>query len=276
MIAKKLLTTIAFALVLLFSGCAKDDFNEIDGVCPLVVSTVPEDGDIDVPLNQVITATFNEKMNPSTITKASFTVGDNVALIDGTVTYTDSTAVFTPSSLLDEDTEYTGTITTLAKDLRGNALQEDYVWTFTTVPPLPQFTVIVSSSPVIGGVTAGGGLFDEGTAVTVTAVPNAGYNFINWTDNGTEVSTNANYEFVLTANTTLVANYSLTPPTQFAVNTSALPVEGGTTTGAGSLTGTSLFDEGTSVTVNAVPSTEYTFVNWTENGISFNQCRLYI
>src|SRR5680860_345777 len=177
MIAKKLLTTIAFALVLLFSGCAKDDLNEIDGVCPLVVSTVPEDGDFDIPLNQIITATFNEKMNPATITGASFTVGANSALIDGTVSYTDSTAVFTPSSLLDEDTEYTGTITTLAKDKRGNALQEDYVWTFTTVPPLPQFTVVVSSDPIIGGVTAGGGLFDEGTAVTVTAVPNAGYTF---------------------------------------------------------------------------------------------------
>ena len=128
MIPKKLLSTIAFAFVLLFSGCANDDFNEIDGVCPLVLSTVPNDGDIDVPLNQVITATFNEKMNPSTITENSFTVSANGTLIDGTVTYSNLTATFTPSSPLDEDTEYTATITTLAKDERGNALQENYVW----------------------------------------------------------------------------------------------------------------------------------------------------
>lgn len=261
MIAKKLLTTIAFAFVLLFSGCAEDDFNEVDGLCPLVLSTVPEDGDIDVPLNQVITATFNEKMNPTTITGASFTVSANSTLIDGTVTYSNLTATFTPSSLLDEDTEYTGTITTLAKDERGNALQENYVWSFVTVLPLPEYSVEVSSSPSIGGLTAGGGLFDQGTAVTVTAVPNVGYTFTNWTENGIQVSTSANYQFVLIADRTLVANYTLIPPAQFAVNTSALPVAGGSTTGSGS------FDVGSNVTVTATANTGYTFVNWTLAGV---------
>ncbi|OGS69759.1 MAG: hypothetical protein A3F91_08490 [Flavobacteria bacterium RIFCSPLOWO2_12_FULL_35_11] len=261
MIAKKLLTTIAFAFVLLFSGCAEDDFNEVDGLCPLVLSTVPEDGDIDVPLNQVITATFNEKMNPTTITGASFTVSANGTLIDGTVTYSNLTATFTPSSLLDEDTEYTGTITTLAKDERGNALQENYVWSFVTVLPLPEYSVEVSSSPSIGGLTAGGGLFDQGTAVTVTAVPNVGYTFTNWTENGIQVSTSANYQFVLIADRTLVANYTLIPPAQFAVNTSALPVAGGSTTGSGS------FDVGSNVTVTATANTGYTFVNWTLAGV---------
>ncbi|MHB1197261.1 MAG: ice-binding family protein [Lutibacter sp.] len=261
MIAKKLLTTIAFAFVLLFSGCAKDDFNEVDGLCPLVVSTVPEDGAIDVPLNQVITATFNEKMNPSTITGASFTVSANGVSIAGTVTYSNLTATFTPSSLLAEDTEYTGTITTLAKDERGNALQEDYVWTFVTVLPLPEFTVAVSSNPALGGLTAGAGLFDQGTAVTVTAIPNAGYTFTNWTENGIQVSTSPNYQFVLIGDRTLVANYTLIPPAQFAVNTSALPVAGGSTTGSGS------FDTGTNVTVTATANVGYTFVNWTLAGV---------
>lgn len=261
MIAKKLLTTIAFAFVLLFSGCADDDFNQIDGVCPLVVSTVPEDEDIDVPLNQVITATFNEKMNPTTITGASFTVSANGTLVAGTVTYSNLTATFTPSSLLDEDTEYTGTITTLAKDERGNALQENYVWTFVTVLPLPEFSVAVSSNPSIGGLTAGAGIFDQGTAVTVTAIPNVGYTFTNWTDNGIVVSTSANYTFVLIGDRTLVANYTLIPPTQFAVSLSSSPVEGGSTTGSGS------FDTGTNVTVTATANVGYTFVNWTLAGV---------
>lgn len=269
MIAKKLLTTIAFAFVLLFSGCAEDDFNEVDGLCPLVLSTVPEDGDIDVPLNQVITATFNEKMNPTTITGASFTVSANGALIAGTVTYSNLTATFTPSSLLDEDTEYTGTITTLAKDERGNALQEDYVWSFVTVLPLPEYAVGVSSSPSIGGLSAGSGLFDQGTAVTVTAVPNVGYTFTNWTENGIQVSTSANYQFVLIADRTLVANYTLIPPAQFAVNTSALPVAGGTTNGSGS------FDVGSNVTVTATANTGYTFVNWTLAGVQVSTNSTY-
>ena len=261
MIAKKLLTTIAFAFVLLFSGCAEDDFNEVDGLCPLVLSTVPDDGDFDVPLNQVITATFNEKMNPTTINEDSFTVSANGALIDGTVSYNGLIATFIPSSPLDEDTEYTGTITTMAKDERGNALQEDYVWSFVTVLPLPEYSVGVSSSPSIGGLSAGGGLFDQGTAVTVTAVPNVGYTFTNWTENGVQVSTSPNYQFDLIGDRTLVANYTLIPPAQFSVNASALPVAGGSTTGSGS------YDTGSNVTVTATANNGYTFVNWTLAGV---------
>jgi len=269
MFTKKLFLPFAILFIALFSSCANDDFVQIDGVCPLVVSTVPEDGAINVSLNPVITVTFNEKMNPSTITETSFTVGNGDTLINGNVTYTDSTAVFTPSSLLDLNTKYTGTIKTLVKDLKGNALQEDYVWTFVTVLPLPEFTVVVSSNPALGGVTAGGGLFDQGTAVTVSAVPNAGYTFTNWTDNGIEVSTSANYEFVLIADRTLVANYSLIPPTQFAVNLSSSPVEGGSTNGSGS------FDTGTSVTATATANTGYTFVNWTLAGVEVSTIANY-
>ena len=94
MIAKKLLTTIAIAIIVLFSGCANDDFVGVNGLCPVVESTVPADGTINVPLNQVISATFNEKMNPTTISQTSFTVAANGTLINGTVTYNNLTATF--------------------------------------------------------------------------------------------------------------------------------------------------------------------------------------
>lgn len=259
MIAKKLLTTIAFAFVLLFSGCADDDFEEIDGVCPLVISTVPDSDAVGVPLNQVITATFNEVMKPSTITSASFLVSANGAQIAGTVTYAGSTATFTPNAPLLPNTEYTGTITTLASDPRGNFLQENYVWSFTT---LKTFTVGVSSNPTIGGVTAGGGIFVEGATVIVTAVPNAGYAFDNWTEGGVIVpGAGASYQFVLTGNRTLVANFVVEPPLQFTVVLNADPNNGGVVTGAGS------FDAGSLVTVSANANQGYTFVNWTENGV---------
>ncbi|HCE53778.1 MAG: hypothetical protein APF83_12840 [Lutibacter sp. BRH_c52] len=259
MIAKKLLTTIAFAFVLLFSGCAKDDFQEVDGVCPLVISTIPTSDAVGVPLNQIITATFNEVMKPSTITSTSFLVSANGAQIAGTVTYAGSTATFTPNAPLLPNTEYTGTITTLASDSKGNFLQENYVWTFTT---LKTFTVGVSSNPTIGGITAGGGTFVEGTTVTLTATPNPLYTFDNWTEGGAIVpGAGATYQFVLAGNRTLVANYSLIPPTQFAVIVSSNPILGGVTTGAG------LYDEGLSVTVTATPNAGFTFANWTEGGV---------
>ncbi len=44
------------------------------------------------------------------------------------------------------------------------------------------------------------------------ATPGTGYNFRNWTENGTNVSTSANYTFTASTNRTLVANFAqLTP-----------------------------------------------------------------
>ena len=50
--------------------------------------------------------------------------------------------------------------------------------------------------------------FDEGESCTLIATPNTGYSFVNWTENGTAVSTNANYTFNVTNNRDLVANFS--------------------------------------------------------------------
>ena len=59
----KLFKAFVITIVVLISGCAKDDFNETIGVCPIVEKTNPSDSDTNVPLNQVITVTFNEEMN---------------------------------------------------------------------------------------------------------------------------------------------------------------------------------------------------------------------
>lgn len=140
---KKLLLTIAILFIALISGCANDDFEEVVGVCPVVLSTNPIDGAFGVPLNQIITATFNEEMNPATINQSSFiiTVGD--VPVAGTVTYSGTTATFTPAGRLAINTLYAGRIKTSVKDVDGNNLQTDYVWSFTTgLSPL-----VVSTDP---------------------------------------------------------------------------------------------------------------------------------
>jgi len=171
---EKLLTTLAIVLVVLIAGCKKDDFKEVPGVCPIVVSTDPANGATGVHLDKIITATFNEKMNPLTITQASFTVqGASEAAsavtvtntdkeipesgtvtkkfalpagtsVVGEITYLDKTATISPGSALLPNTSYTGKITTAVKDLNGNSLQKDYLWTFTT-GTLP---AVISTDPV--------------------------------------------------------------------------------------------------------------------------------
>ena len=127
--------------------------------------------------------------------------------------------------------------------------------------PVGKFAVVLSSSPVAGGTTTGSGPYDAGSSVTVTATPNSGYTFVNWTDNGNVASSSSSYQFNITGNRTLVANFKAIPASQFALNLSSSPAAGGTTTGAGS------FSAGTSVTVSATANANYTFVNWTENGV---------
>ncbi|MCL2042178.1 MAG: M6 family metalloprotease domain-containing protein [Bacteroidales bacterium] len=70
-----------------------------------------------------------------------------------------------------------------------------------------QYTVAVSASPTNGGTVTGAGTYNSNASVTVTATPNTNFSFVNWTKNGTQVSTNSSYTFNITENTTLVANF---------------------------------------------------------------------
>ena len=249
---RKLLAILSIASVVSITGCKNDDYVEKVGICPIVVSTVPTDKAIDVPLNQIITATFNEKMNPETITQTSYTLQQGTTAIAGTVSYSGTTASFVPASLLSPFVLYTGRVKTAAKDLMGNALQTDYIWSFTTIPQ-----IILTANPIVGGTTSGAGTFAQSSATTVIATPSVGYAFTNWTENGTIVSTSSTYPFTMAGNKTLVANFSL----QFSVALFSNPVLGGTTVGSGT------YNSGASITATASPNSEYTFTNWTDNGI---------
>jgi uncharacterized repeat protein (TIGR02543 family) len=69
-----------------------------------------------------------------------------------------------------------------------------------------QLTITLNTNG--SGTTSGAGTFLEGTSRTVTATPNAGNLFVNWTKNGQVVSTNASYTFTLTEDTTLTTNFA--------------------------------------------------------------------
>lgn len=107
------------------------------GTIPTVIATNPANGATNVFLNQKITATFSEAMNPATIIAAgTFTVAVTVggAPVAGTVTYVaaTNTATFAPTANLLPTTQYTATITTAAQNLGGNGLASNFVWSFMT------------------------------------------------------------------------------------------------------------------------------------------------
>jgi len=119
------------------------------------------------------------------------------------------------------------------------------------------FVISVSASPVDGGTVTGGGNYNPGATATVIATPNNCYQFVNWTENGNEVSTSSSYSFTVTANRTLVANFS---KIQYSISASASPTAGGSVTGAGT------YDCGSTAMLHALANSCYHFVNWTENG----------
>ena len=70
------------------------------------------------------------------------------------------------------------------------------------------YTIEAMPNPAEGGTVMGEGTFELGAICTLTATANEGYIFMNWTENGTVVSTNANYSFTVTGDRNLVANFS--------------------------------------------------------------------
>ena len=119
-----------------------------DTTAPTVTFTVPADGDTGVAINKKITATFSEAVDPFTITGTTFTLMQGATAVPGVVTYVGLIATFTPTGGLAANTTYTATITTGAEDLAGNALANDYVWTFTTgaAPDITAPTVSLTAS----------------------------------------------------------------------------------------------------------------------------------
>jgi hypothetical protein len=111
-----------------------------DTSAPTVTATTPASGATGVGRSANITATFNEAMDPATINTASFELrGPGNVLVPAVVSWssTNRRATLNPNSTLASLTTYTVTVRggltdPRVKDLAGNALVADRVWTFRT------------------------------------------------------------------------------------------------------------------------------------------------
>jgi len=112
----------------------------------------------------MVTATFNEDMDPQFIRESSFTLKTGVTAISGIVSYAvgSRTAIFIPNSPLTSNTIYTATLATNVRDLSGNTLAGDSAtplvaanaaWTFTTgaAPDITPPTVTLKV-PAVGDI----------------------------------------------------------------------------------------------------------------------------
>ena len=119
------------------------------------------------------------------------------------------------------------------------------------------YTIDVEPNPAHGGDVSGGGDYEDGTSVTITASPKAGFRFLEWIENGSQVSTDASYTFTVNGNRKLTAVFEPVSKPTFHIELSA--TQGGTVSGEGD------YEEGTSVTACATPDEGYQFLYWTED-----------
>ena len=94
----------------------------------------------------------------------------------------------------------------------------------------------------------------NGTEVTLTATPNEGYSFVNWTVNGEEVSKEVTYTITVTKDVEYVANF-------ITHKVIVIAGEGGTAKAS-----KSQVEHNGQVTLTATPNEGYGFVDWTVNG----------
>jgi OOP family OmpA-OmpF porin len=105
-----------------------------DAVAPEVVCTNPGSNVTGWAIDKNVTATFSEEMDRSTITTSTFTVKKGTTPVIGKVTFAGTTATFSPDGDLEKGTIHTATIVAGVKDRAGNALANNYEWSFTTIP----------------------------------------------------------------------------------------------------------------------------------------------
>ena len=123
------------------SGGDGDGDTPGDTTPPTVMSTQPGNGDTGVAPNSVITVTFSEAMDESTITIDSFyataepdpnAAALSVEAVAGSVIYANLIATFTPGEDFVFGSLFTVRVSTGVTDLAGNPLAQEYVFSFTT------------------------------------------------------------------------------------------------------------------------------------------------
>ncbi|MEX2640880.1 MAG: ice-binding family protein, partial [Balneolales bacterium] len=121
--------------MLLATSCGVDsntDQDPSDTDKPTVVSSDPADNTEDIQLNKIISVTFSEVMDPSTINATTVTLKNGTTSISGVVEYAGTTATFSPENHLQAETSYTIGVTTGARGLSGNDLESFDGSVFTT------------------------------------------------------------------------------------------------------------------------------------------------
>ena len=119
---------------------------------------------------------------------------------------------------------------------------------------LPSYTItVVSANPAMGTVD-GGGTFMEGTVITISATPLAGFYFTSWDDGNADNPRT----ITVTQNATYIAQFASAPVETFTLTVMCNSTEGSTI-------GTGTYTAGAIATIAAIPNSGYVFDKWNDD-----------
>lgn len=126
-------------------------------------------------------------------------------------------------------------------------------------PLTPHYTITIIIDPPGSGAVTGAGYYESGQAVTLAYTAADNYNFSGWYNaSGELLSTSNPYTFTATENLSITAKAVYIPV--YTITASIDPA------GAGTVTGTGQYQDGTTVTLTAEINDGYKFTGWQENG----------
>ena len=226
---------------------------------------IPAEGTLQTTQLKEVTVKFNKAIKPETFTTADITLACQGTQLDAskiTITKVDNqTFKLGLSQLTTQNGYYVLTVqTSEITDAEGflGAKGKQGTWVqFVGGKVTLTFQVQPEGS---GTVSPASGQYTFGEAVTLTATPKAGYEFLNWTlgTTGTVLGTAASFKYTPSDNQTLNAVFQ---PAKYDV-TVTYNEQGGTVENGGS----GKYAYGSTITLTATAKTGYRFDGWKVNG----------
>ena len=121
-------------------------------------------------------------------------------------------------------------------------------------PPVPTGSLTVMVNDTLMGYVVGGGSHPLGDTVTIEAVPNAGYEFLQWHDSITDNPR----DILFTQDTTFTAYFGLA---EYTITTAVTPEGTGTVTEGG------IYHYGDTIELVATPILGYAFISWNDGNV---------
>nr|WP_320026900.1 InlB B-repeat-containing protein [uncultured Acetobacterium sp.] len=217
-------------------------------------------GPISVPITQ--SGTYQLFFQPQTYTLTVTSDGNGNVTGGGAFEYGSThviTATPNPGYQFSKWTDANGnTVSTAANyqmTVSGNA---NYTANFT----MTAANIQVSGSPSAGGTVTGNGLYNLGSAVTLTATPATGYQFKQWINAATQAVVSNSSSYTFSASTSTAGQYTaIFTPQTYTISTATNPPQAGTAV----VTSAATVAYGDTATVLATPGAGYTFAKWVDS-----------